>query len=78
MLDYSDYKKLDDIAAAEGIRNKDFTSTELTEASINRSIEINPSINAIVFESFEHALVQARKLDEQPALFEKGSPGFRS
>lgn len=71
MLDYSDYKKLDAIAAAEGIRKKDFTSAELTEASISRSIEINPSINAIVIENFEHALVQARELDEHPALFEK-------
>ena len=71
MLDYFDYKKLDAIAAAEGIRKKDFTSAELTEASISRSIEINPSINAIVIENFEHALVQARELDEHPALFEK-------
>ena len=68
MLKYSDYVKLDGIAAAEGIRNKQFTSAELTACAINRAQQINPSINAIVHESFDLARKQARHFDKQPVL----------
>jgi Asp-tRNA(Asn)/Glu-tRNA(Gln) amidotransferase A subunit family amidase len=71
MLKYSDYSKLDGIAAAEGIRNKEFTSAELTACAIDRAKQINPSINAIVHESFDLALEQAKKLDNEPELLQR-------
>jgi len=66
MLKYSDYSKLDGIAAAEGIRNKEFTSAELTACAIDRARQINPSINAIVHESFDLAVEQAKQVDNEP------------
>jgi amidase len=63
MLKYSDYAELDGIAAAEGIRNRDFTSEELTVCAIKRAEQINPSINAIVHENFQPAVEQARRID---------------
>ncbi|PCI75192.1 MAG: amidase [SAR86 cluster bacterium] len=68
MLKYSDYAKLDGIAAAEGIRKKEFTSAELTACAIDRARHINPSINAIVHESFDLALEQAKRVDSEPKL----------
>lgn len=68
MLKYTDYAKLDGIAAAEGIRNKEFTSAELTACAIDRAREINPSINAIVVESFALAQEQANLVDNSPEL----------
>ena len=73
MLKYSDYAKLDGIAAAEGIRNKEFTSAELTLCAIDRASKINPSINAIVHESFDLAVDQAKRVDNEPEI-RKRSP----
>jgi len=71
MLKYSDYAKLDGIAAAEGIRNKEFTSAELTACAIERARDINPSINAIVHESFNLAQEQAKRIDNSPELLQQ-------
>lgn len=73
MLKYSDYAELDGIAAAEGIRNKEFTSAELTACAIDRARQINPSLNAIVHESFDFAIDQAKRVDNEPEL-RKRSP----
>jgi len=71
MLKYSDYSRLDGIAAAEGIRNKEFTSAELTACAIDRARQINPSINAIVHESFDLAARQAKQIDNKPELLQQ-------
>jgi len=71
MLEYSDYAQLDGIAAAEGIRNKEFTSAELTACAIDRARQINPSINAIVHESFDSAVEQAKQIDDKPELLQQ-------
>ena len=68
MMKFADYAQLDGIAAAEGIRNRDFTSAELTACAIDRAIAVNPSINAIVHESFELAQEQAQRLDSESQL----------
>ncbi len=68
MLKFSDYSQLDAIAAAEGIRRKDFTSAELTNCAIARAGIVNPSINAIVHESFDQAQEQAQRIDNEPTL----------
>lgn len=67
MLKFSEYRQLDALAAAEGISNGDFTSAELTACAIARATEINPEINAIVHESFEFALDEARRIDGETA-----------
>lgn len=68
MMKYSDYTQLDGIAAAAGIRNKEFTSAELTACAIDRARQVNPTLNAIVHESFELGLKQAKLLDNEPEL----------
>lgn len=71
MLKYSEYSKLDGIAAAEGIRNKEFSSAELTDCAIERAMQINPSLNAIVHESFDSAREQAKWVDSKPELLQQ-------
>lgn len=70
MMKFADYAQLDGIAAAEGIRNGDFTSAELTACAIDRANAVNPIINAIVHESFELAQKQAQRLDSEPKLLQ--------
>tara|TARA_B110000858_G_scaffold198514_1_gene266039 strand:- start:54186 stop:55634 length:1449 start_codon:yes stop_codon:yes gene_type:complete len=71
MLKYSAYAQLDGIAAADGIRNKQFTSAELTACAIERANEVNPRLNAIVHECFESAQEQAMRIDNNPKLLQK-------
>ncbi len=68
MLSRSDYRSMDAIALAEGIRRKDFTCAEVTTCAIDRSEEINPSINAINIECFEAALDLAKTFDTDSQL----------
>jgi len=68
MLTFADYSNLDGIAAAEGIRSKDFTSAELTACAIDRSKAVNPRLNAIVHERFELAYEQAKSMDNAREL----------
>jgi len=68
MLTYAEYSTLDGIAAAEGIRNKEFTCSELTACAVDRSNVVNPSLNAIVHERFELASEQAKSMDNEPEL----------
>ena len=53
--------------AAEGLRNKDFTSVELTTACLARVAERNKDINAFITVCDESALVEAKKADEMIA-----------
>lgn len=73
MLKFSEYNQLDAIGAAEGIRNRDFTSAELTACAIERAAAINPSVNAIVHENYEQALTHSRRVDADPEL-QRASP----
>ncbi len=71
MLSYPEYVKLDGIALAQGIRNKDFTAAEVTACAIDRARQINPGINAIVHENYDKALSRAARLDENPGLLQQ-------
>lgn len=53
--------------AHEGLKNKDFTSVELTQACLNRIKERNSEINAFITICEEEALVAAKKADEMIA-----------
>lgn len=52
------------VEIAEMIRNKDITSYQVVNAYINRIIETNPVLNAIIDGPFMDALDEATKIDE--------------
>jgi amidase len=47
-LKFDDYRKLDALALAQGIRQGDFSAAEVLETAIVAAQRINPTINAIV------------------------------
>lgn len=53
------------VEIAELIRNKEITSYQVVNAYINRIIETNPVLNAIIDGPFMEALDEATKIDEQ-------------
>ena len=55
------------VEIAELIKNKDITSYQVVNAYINRIIETNPVINAIIDGPFMEALDEASKIDERIA-----------
>lgn len=55
------------VEIAELIRNKDITSYQVVNAYINRIIETNPILNAIIDGPFMDALDEASKIDERIA-----------
>jgi len=52
-------------ALSEGIRKKQFSSTEVIKAHLSRMDQINPSVNAITVKLEERALAMARLADEE-------------
>lgn len=67
MLTNSEYLNLDAMDLASGLRNKDFTSSEVMQAAVTRAREVNPRLNAINIENFEQATAQAQAFDNDPA-----------
>ena len=57
--------------ALEGLRNKAFSSTELTGAYL-KAVEAGRPLNAFVLETPDHALAQAKAADERLAKGEAG------
>lgn len=55
------------VEIAELIRNKDISSYQVVNAYINRIIETNPVLNAVVDGPFMDALDEAQKIDERIA-----------
>lgn len=53
--------------ARDGLRNKDFTATELTDAHIAAIESANPVLNAFVLETPDHARAQAKASDKRIA-----------
>lgn len=53
------------VEIAELIRNRDITVYQVVNAYINRLIEINPVLNAIIDGPFIEALDEAQKIDER-------------
>ncbi len=50
--------------AKEGLKSKKFSSVELTQACIARIKQTEPKLNALVTQTKEHALEQAKKADK--------------
>lgn len=67
MPDKNDLCSWNVLELADGIRKKQVSSREATEAALARIDRLNPSINAVVTVTAELALEQARKADEAVA-----------
>jgi aspartyl-tRNA(Asn)/glutamyl-tRNA(Gln) amidotransferase subunit A len=59
-------------SAVDGLKAKDFSSTELTKAFIDVIEAANPSLNAYVVTTFDEALSQAAVSDAKLAKGEGG------
>ncbi|MBS0294695.1 MAG: Asp-tRNA(Asn)/Glu-tRNA(Gln) amidotransferase subunit GatA [Proteobacteria bacterium] len=59
-------------AALDGLKAKSFSSEEITKAHIDAIEKANPSLNAYVLPTFEHALNMARASDARLARGEGG------
>jgi aspartyl-tRNA(Asn)/glutamyl-tRNA(Gln) amidotransferase subunit A len=68
-LAVTDLTKLTLAEARDGLRNKTFTATEITQAHLNAIEAGNAALNAYVLVTAEHALAQAKTSD---ALLAKG------
>ncbi|WP_045226662.1 Asp-tRNA(Asn)/Glu-tRNA(Gln) amidotransferase subunit GatA [Methyloterricola oryzae] len=60
------------VELAKGLRNKDFSSTELTRTYLDRIAAINPTLNAFVTVTGEQALNQAEAADRRLAAGDAG------
>ena len=70
MLSSNDYVGRDALSLCKGLRDREFTTEELTLIAISRAETINPIINAIVTKNYERALKQAKHFDQNPDLLE--------
>jgi aspartyl-tRNA(Asn)/glutamyl-tRNA(Gln) amidotransferase subunit A len=67
----TDLAKLTITEATKGLKNKDFSSVELTQACIKNS-EKNKNLNIYITETFDKALEMAKKSDEKIAQGKTG------
>ena len=56
MLTLSEYRSLDAMALALGVRNRDFTSEEVTTCAIEQAEKVNPILNAINIATTQHSI----------------------
>jgi Asp-tRNA(Asn)/Glu-tRNA(Gln) amidotransferase A subunit family amidase len=68
MLNIAEYELLDAVSLAEGIRNRQFTAVEALNCAIEKAQLLNPTLNAIIIETFDRAMAQAQAVDQNPAL----------
>lgn len=61
-MKFEEYRKLDAVAQAELVRKKEVTASELLEAAISRTEEVNGPINAVILKLYE----EARKAAQAP------------
>jgi amidase len=58
---------LDGLGQAEKVRGGEIRARELVELSIDRIERCNPVLNCVVVERFEQALIEAERIDSDPA-----------
>ena len=63
----TDLTKLTMAEARDGLKAKDFTALELTDAFLGAIEQANPALNAYVLPTPEHARAQAKASDERIA-----------
>ncbi len=78
MIDSHDYRQLDALDQAAGLKAGDFTSRELVEAAIAECERLNPELNAVLSTRFEAALDEADGLDKQMAFSASSSSSSSS
>ncbi len=64
MLTQQEYLALDATAMSGGLKNGDFTSSELIASAIEQARKVNPSINALTGECYEQAQHHAVEQDQ--------------
>ncbi len=74
MLSTQDYLALDAVALGEGIARGEFSAFEVTQCAVDRAREVNPSLNAIVYEDYETALERAASLPGNSSSLLAGVP----
>ena len=62
--------------AAEMIRTRELTASDLISAYINRIKDVNPLINAIATDNFEEALKEAEQVDAYLDKIDRNSDEF--
>ena len=72
MLTQQEYLALDATAMSSGLRNGDFTPSELIASAIAQAHKVNPAINALTSECYEraqrHAIEKGRTRDSHSAV----------
>ena len=63
-MSISEYGEWDGLEMAERVRNGDVSAAELTEEAIRRAEAVNPQINAIVYDMYDHARELAGKASD--------------
>jgi len=53
---------------AQGLRDKSFSSEELTQSYLDRIVKLDPQLNSFITVSAEHALTQAKEADKRLAV----------
>ena len=64
MLTQQEYLALDATAMSGGLKNGDFTSSELIASAIEQARKVNPSVNALTGECYEQAQRNAVEQDQ--------------
>ena len=57
-MTFSEYRQYDALGLAELVRQKEITAAELLELAIGRAEQVNPSLNAIIHQLYDHAREQ--------------------
>jgi aspartyl-tRNA(Asn)/glutamyl-tRNA(Gln) amidotransferase subunit A len=70
----STFENLDLVGVAQGIKNKEFSSQEITAWSLNRLETIGRTFNAVFRIDHDQALARSKKLDTQQARGEPLAP----
>ncbi len=65
MLSCEDYRSLDGVALAEGLRKRQISSVEAVDCAITLAEQINPKLNAITEDNYEQARQQAVLFDKR-------------
>lgn len=66
----------DAVGLADRIRRKEISAAEAVAAAIARAQQVNPTLHAIVIDSFEQAMEMAKKQTDSPTGFFYGVPTF--
>ena len=74
MLSTQDYLALDAVALGDGISRGEFSAFEVTQCAIDRAREVNPRLNAIVYENYEAALKFAASPNKNSSSLLAGVP----